>query len=489
MTLFRSAKNKFTSLKKQIPLAMIAGLIGVIFLYVSASGLISITTPWFRTSGDTIAHVDMIYRIYNGDLPKASDGVRYKPFIEMGGGNIYQRAAGHPPLFHILHAPIVGPLLNEGAWKKAIAYGRALNIFFGVLCIFALAWAGWLLGGRRKELFAVAVPALSVLTYRFSRLNTDYALDALLTFWATLTLINLYKILQNGPKVKYLVPLTILSVAGMATKASYGVFLGLSFLTVIVASYIHSSGGRRKRIIQGSIVAAIIAVAVTVSIGWYYFFQNYKASGSLLTPLPSTFTGGRQRQTLGDFIGGSNFWSLFYARFSVNTVISSMISSFAAAGWLTTKMASIRKYLKDSANKWMAIILLLAFLGVVATQIKLAYPYGSINFRYLLPAILPIGLVLAYGLLAFKQLRGQLVALAAIAMAWTTILSIRLGTSEDGLLQGVSEWGKPINKIYIVASQNEVPGYVTSLLFWLFAIGAVLLCVSLSQLSKVKPRR
>jgi len=205
-----------------MPRMVIAGLLGVVFLYVSASGLISVTHPFFTgTNGDTMAHVDMIYRIYNGDLPKASDGIRYQPFIDLGGGNVYQRASGHPPLFHILHAPIVGPLLNAGEWQKAIALGRALNIFFGILCIFALAWAGWLFGGKRKALFAVAVPALAVLTYRFSRLNTDYALDGLLTLWTTLTLICLYKILQNGLRANYLIFLTLLSVAGMSTKICY----------------------------------------------------------------------------------------------------------------------------------------------------------------------------------------------------------------------------------------------------------------------------
>ena len=466
---------------------VIAGLLGVVFLYVSASGLISVTHPFFTgTNGDTMAHVDMIYRIYNGDLPKASDGIRYQPFIDLGGGNVYQRASGHPPLFHILHAPIVGPLLNAGEWQKAIALGRALNIFFGILCIFALAWAGWLFGGKRKALFAVAVPALAVLTYRFSRLNTDYALDGLLTLWTTLTLICLYKILQNGLRANYLIFLTLLSVAGMSTKISYVVFLGICVLVVIIANYLHGNQGTRKNVIRGTAIAAGIMVVVVVLIGWYYYFQNYRASGSLVTPIQANLAPNRPYQSYRDILTSSNFWALLYARYSVNIVVSTIITSFTIAGYFSMKKGNLAKLKKNLMTKWTILLMCSAFLGILATQLMLAHPNGSINFRYLLPAILPISLFLAYGLLEFKWLRGQLVALAAIAMAGTTILSIRLAQAPDGLLQGVKLWGKTVDKIYTVTTKNGVPSYVTTTLFLMFAIGALLLSVGLYHLSKTQ---
>ncbi len=477
-------KKKTSKSIKQMPKAMALGIAAVILLYISAAGMISVTYPWFANdNSDELAHVDMIYRIYNGDLPKASDGVRYQPFIELGGGNIYQRAAGHPPLFHMIMAPFMGPLLNAGEWKKAMAVGRTVNIFIGILTILALAWAGWMFGGKRKALFAVAVPALGVLTFRFSRVNTDLSMDALLALLSTLTLINLYKIIQNGLKVKYLIFLSFLSVAGMATKASYGVFLGLSLLVIIIASYIHGDKNRRS-IIKGSAIAAAILGLVIVAIGWYYYFRNYRVSGSLLTPIQGELASGRPHNSYLDIIASSNFWALFYARYSTNVVISVIISIFALSGYFSMKKIDLRKLKKNTAHLWAIGLMALAFLGVVATQLMLAHPNGSINFRYLLPAILPISLFLAYGLLEFKWLRGQLVALAAIAMVWTTILWIGLKPAPDGLLQGISEWGKSIHKIYIAAAENNVLGYVTSSLFWVFAIGSVLLCISLFQLSK-----
>ncbi len=477
---------RFIRFKKQIPKAMVLGILAVILLYVSAAGFISVSYPWLQAdNSDQIAHVDMIYRVYNGDLPQASDGVRYQPFIDQGVGNIYQRAAGHPPLFHMIMAPFMGPLLNAGEWKKAMAVGRAVNIFIGILTIVALAWAGWLFGGQRKALLAVAVPALGVLTFRFSRVNTDLSMDALLTLLATLTLINLYKIIQNGLKAKYLVFLALLSAAGMATKASYGVFLGLSLLVVIVASYIHG-GKSRRSIIKGSAIAAAILGLVIVAIGWYYYFRNYKVSGSLLTPIQGEIASSRPHNSYLDIVAGSNFWSLFYARYSANVVISVIISIFALSGYFAMKKINLIKLKKNAAHLWAIGLMVLAFLGVVATQLMLAHPNGSINFRYLVPAILPISLFLAYGLLEFKWLRGQLVALAAIAMAWTTILWIGLKPSPDGLLQGVGEWGGGIAKIYATLANNDAPSYVATMLFLFFIAGSLLLSVTLFQLSKIK---
>ncbi len=481
------AVKRFKKRTKQVPKMVIVGLLGVIFLYVSASGLISITYPWFRNdNSDTVAHVDMVYRIYNGDLPKASDGVQYKPFIELGGSNVYQRAAGHPPLFHALLAPFMGPLLNEGEWQKAIAVGRAINIFIGILCILALAWAGWLFGGQRKALFAVAVPALGVLTYRYSRINTDLSMDGLLTLWSTLTLICLYKILQRGLKPKYLIFLTLLNVVGMSTKISFAVFLGISLLTIIVASYIHSNGGARREAIKGAIIAVGILSVVIISIGWYYYFRNYKASGSLFTPIEGVLPSSRPYQSYPDIAGGSNFWSLFYARYSIITSISAIITSFAVAGYFAMKKVNLLKLRNKPINLWVIVLMVLAFLGVVTTQLKLAHPYGSINYRYLLPATLPISLFLAYGLLELKWLRGQLVTIAAILMAWTTILSIKLAPAPDGLLSGVQEWGKTVTKIYKAALNNGVPSYVTRLLFLLFIAGAILLSIALYRLSGIR---
>lgn len=467
---------------------LLLGLVGVILLYVSASGLISVAVPWFlNDNSDELAHVDMIHRIYNGDIPQASDGLRYQPFIDLGGANVYQRAAGHPPLFHIIMAPFMGPPLNAGNWQAAIAVGRAINIFIGILCILALAWAGWLFGGKRKTLFAIAVPALAVLTYRYSRINTDLSMDGLLALWCTLTLINAYKIAQKGLKTKYLVALIILSLAGMATKVSYALFIPTSLAAIVYGVYVHESRTKVRKLFKSFFIAAGVVLIICFTIGLYYYFHNYRTSGNLLTPIKGEIQSSRAYQSYRDLLFGSTYWALFYARYAANVVISTIITTLAVAGYLSLKKSNLSNFLKNRENIVIVVLMILALIGTALGQLKFAHPYGSINFRYMLPAILPISLFLSYGLLEFKLLRGQLVMFAAIAMAGMTILSIKLRPTADGIPQGVATWPGAVVKIYHSANNNGVPPVFTVSLFFAFVAGAILMSVALFKLSKSDP--
>ncbi len=451
----------------KLPKMMLVGLLGVTFLYISVAGLVSVTTPWLAR-GDTVQHVDYTWRLWNGDIPRWSDGITYPPFVKLEGHKA-EAASANPPLFYMIHAPFVGPLLNGGHWHKAIAVGRAINIFIGVLCIAVLAWAGWLFGGTRRALFAVAVPALSVLMYRFTRLNVDYALDALVVLWATLSLIFNYKILQYGLRRKYLIGLALISVAGMATKAPYIVFLLVSLLAIVIASLMHGKGSTPRRIIKGGLISAGIFALVLAAIGWFYYFRNYKSHGNWFSSSPPGYTGGRKIQSLHDVLTNKKLWGLLYSDFSVSATASVVLVSLALAGWLTTTRKAMRDYLGDRARAIAIGLMALTALGTFIVQIKFATGIGSINFRYLLPAILPISLFLSAGLLAFKTTKGQLVSLLVLAMAASSITSL---TSSH------------FHGLYSATRANGIPGVVVSLLLLLFVLGATCLGWSLFDLSK-----
>ncbi len=466
---------------RQFPKALISGLLAVTFLYVSVAGLTSITTSWYVAKGDTIPHVDYVWRLYNGDIPKYSQGITYPPFVERGGGKQYQQASPNPPLFYAIHAPFDGPFLNKGEWRKGIAIGRAINILIGIACILALAWAGWEFGGKRQALFAVAVPALAGLTHRFTRLMVDFPLDSLLVLFTTLTLINISKIIQKGAKLKYLVWLTLLSVGGMATKATYIVFLMASLSAVIVASALHGRVKTYKSILKGIAISVAITGVVVAAIGWFYYLWNYRANGNWFDSLPANYHGSRTvYKSLGSIVTSYPFWALFVTRYSVIPLVSAAISGTTLLGYLKMGKNNFVKLKQDRARLWIVGLMVLVTLGVVATQLKLAVGYGSISFRYLLPAILPISLFLSYGLLEFKRLRGQLVAGAAIAMAGVSLLSIKVNFSP---ISRPGKWAQAIHKIYVSTTHNGVPSYLTTLFVILFIAGSVLLCWSLFMLS------
>lgn len=455
----------------RIPNVLITGIFGVIFMYIGAAGVISMTTPWM-VRGDTVQHVDYVWRLYHGNIPKWDDGITYKPFIEEKGPKP-QAASANPPVFYIIHAPIVGPILDSGHWGLAIGVGRAINIFLGVLCILVLAWAGWLYGGRNKILLAISVPAMSVLIHRYLRLNFDYAVEPLLVLLATLSLILNYKIIEKGVSKKYIMLLTALSVIGMSTKATYLVFFAVSLLSVMVSVYIKNKSLKkmRKALLKSTGLCVVILSIVVVSIGWFYILWNYMTSGNMFAAGPNGYTGGREERSLMDVLTSAKLWSFFYANISATAVSSTVITSFAVAGYFTLTKAKIRRLYRNKSLLLALCMALLALLGMFIVQVKFATGYGSINFRYMLPAVFPIALILSTGLLAFSNIRGQLVVFAAFIMSVGSIYALS---------------GPNLATIAAMSAANGIPKILPAICLIGLAIGLVLLSISLFVASNNK---
>ena len=468
---------------KKLPKAVVTGVLAVVFLYVGVAGTVSVVVPWSITSGDTRAHIDYVWRVYNGEIPRFNDGFRYPPF----GSRKIQPQANHPPLFYMVNAPFVGPFLAQGKWEQAIAVARAVNIFIGVLCVVALAWAGWLLGGKRRQLFAVAVPAIAALAYRFTTLNVVYGADGLLTLLSTLTFINIYKIITQGIQRRYVLALLLLSVAGMATKATYIVMLAASCLSLLIAAYVHTKGKneveKKRQFGRAVICAGLIILAVALATGWFYYSRNYQTTGSWFRASPSDYSHGRDYKSLRQVVTGNKLWQLFYAEYTENILLSTALSSVALAGVLGLKKLQLKRLLGHPTNRIMAGILFLAVLGMLTVQVAFAVGYGAINFRYVLPVLLPLALFLAYGFLEFKWARGQLVTLAAFLMGITTILPVASSSTMKRLVPELAVGGLGHRRIFVAATHNGIPVMMTALLLVLFAVGAVLLAASLYRLS------
>lgn len=484
----RCLEGNLTIKGSRFPKAMLIGLVGVILMYVGTAGIVSVVGPWWVGKGDAPRHVDYVYRIWHGQIPKFTDGITYPPLAKLGAGRyVNQPASANPPLFYLLHAPLVGPLLDKGEWHKAEAVGRAFNIFLGVLCVIALSWGGWLLGGKRKDLFAVSVPALAVLTYDFTFLNMNYALDVLLVLLTTLGFIVTYKLLEHGPKRKYLFWLAVVSILGMSTKASYIVILAISLLGLIISWVIHGKKRDiRKNALRGTGASALILGLVVLAIGWFYYYHNYKVTGrwysnyQYLADKPH-----RPYKSLLTVLRSKNLWALMYGRYSVSPAISVALSSFSLAGILTivdkNRFAGLRKVTPTTI---MAGLLALATIGIFLTQIVEAVGSGNYYFRYMLPAILPISLAMCYGLLAFHWTRGMLVFLFATMMTWSTIYGFPKSSTVSYTLSGIKKVAGPLNRVYYATAHNGIPTYVDKLLFLFIMLGVIALFLSLIKLSR-----
>lgn len=467
---------------KKIPRMLIVGLVGVSMMYIGVAGMISANAPW-SVRGDTGQHVDYVWRLYNGEIPKRTDGIQYPPLVELAGKPKAQYASKNPPLFYAVHAPFVGPLLNSGQWEAGIAVGRAVNIFIGILCILALAWGGWLFGGRNKALHAIAVPALTILIYRFTRLNVDYALDGLLVLIATLSLVFSYKILKTGPTKKNMGILALLSIAGMYTKVAFIVILATNLLAILLANIVHSRKAAKEKTIRAVKITAFVLVGVLVSVGWYYYVYNYQVSGSIYTARAEGATGGRPIKSLLDVMTSSDLWGLFYKNFARSEVFSSLIAGFSLAGVMALIYKNYRRLMKNKILLITAAIVLLAVLGTFLVQIKHATGIGSINFRYMLPVLLPFGIFLSYGLLQHRWARGIPVIIAAIFMGVTSIGAYALKAND---YFGNVLLDKPFGGMYAAGAANGVPPAIITLLIAMFVFGCGLFGYAIFKLSADK---
>ncbi len=468
----------------KVPRLFLVGLLGVIFMYIGVAGTISVNAPWL-VRGDTTQHVDYVWRLYNGQLPKRSDGIQYPPFVQAAGKYKPQAASKSPPLFYAIHAPFVGPLLNSGNWTLAIGVGRAINIFLGVLCIVALSWGGWLFGGSRKWLHAVTVPALSVLIFRFTRLNVDYANDVLLVLMSTLSVIYSYKLIVLGPTRKNLILITLISAAGMLTKVSFIVFLLTNGFAVFVSYLLRSKKIKSyKDITKLLIPPALVVIAALAASAWYYYIRDYKISGNWFSAVPFSKHGsGRVVRSFKDVITSSDLWGLFYVNYFRSAAISIAITSFSLAGILSIKVNSYKEFIKNKKLFLSVCIMLLGALGIFCTQLQHADGTGSINFRYMLPALLPFGLFLSYGLNQIRWARGAFAAIAAIAMGATSIQAFASPIStffKNGLIN------KFLGGIFTAAGNNHVPAVITASIVLAFAAGCLAFACALFGLSTKK---
>ncbi len=481
--------------REKISRFAVIGIIGVILMYVGVAGVVSVTSPWWLGKGDAPRHIDYAWRVYNKQLPKFEDGLQQKNLQELRK-NLYrnQPAASNPPFFYALHAPVIGPSLKMGQWQKATAIGRAVNVFIGVLCVLALAWAGWLYGSRgRKNMFVVAVPAIGVMMHYFTTLNLNYAVDVLLVLIGTLSLVAVHKIINKGIKTKYIFWITLLSIAGMATKITYIVFLIVALMALVFVPILHNTWKNKpklfKNISKSFVLCIVILASVALTIGWFYYYHNYKVTGNFITAIPPTFQNTRPSRSTYDVLTSTKLWALLYNGYTAINTLSVALIGFASAG-----IIMIFNRLKFSAQiknkKHMALIFLLwaTFTGMFLIQVIFAAGSGNYFFRYLIPALLPMALFISYGLLEPKWTKGQVVVFFSFMMGISTIYKSSRFDLPEYLLPSWTEIYESFKTLPKMVSANGISTGVYISLLCSFMLGGLVLSWSMYNLSRMNEK-
>ncbi|MBC7988363.1 MAG: hypothetical protein H7Y19_02120 [Luteimonas sp.] len=444
-------------------------------LYLAAALFSAITLPW-RGSADAFAHMDYVYQVHHGKLPEAF-GYQYRK-VDLRQFNIgnadktNQWAASHPPLFYYLASLQMGRQLETGKWQVAVKRGRLLNVGIGFLCVMALSWAGWKLGGRHRAKLAIALPTIGGTLPIFVRLAGEIYNDLLVTLFSILALTLSCVILTEGPKRKYLISLALVCALGVASKATFLFALAIAMGAVFIAIAKQRGSVAYLRILLGVLASASLAIIAILPISWFYL-KNYRASGSWFLSTPTAPIQNRTQSTALDVLANDDYWLLvprsllgpqWDSTWPVNVDVSIWLFVLCAVA-LTVLFMSRRHWRKMASLDWQSLAwLLLAahFVGLMLAQWRHATGWGALNFRYFVPGMLSIALFLAAPAVAWERASGWLVGglgslMAASGVMWIiTYLDRRYAMLAEGegswtrLLAAVESNGVPVDWVWVL---------------------------------------
>ncbi|HMS23225.1 MAG TPA: hypothetical protein PKB09_00255 [Candidatus Saccharibacteria bacterium] len=454
---------------KNVDRRVVLGLSGVILCLVSIGGLYLSTIPYKYLGGDSVGHIDYAWQVYNGRLPKFKEGT-LAPFIPRRN---VQFVSQHPPLYYTLIAPTIGYNFSKGHFNRAIFSARFITLLVALLSVVALSWAGWVFGGEKKAQFAVALPALIISIVPFIKISSLIMNDILVLLASVVSMTLSGLIILKGPNTRLIVGLAIVSLIGMSSRATFLATMIPSLFAVLVGTWLHSNKNFRKRLQQSLTAIIVIVVVVLSGIGWFYH-RNQTISGNWYRSGPQDWVKaqGREYRPLGSVVSNTRTWTLladnlygdswkfadvYFSKQISNKKLSVIVfvGSVGLAGvWAFRKRRNLN-------NKEIFVVMMFSFQVALLwiQQIIHATGYGAMNVRYVIPSLLPVGLLMCYGLLSIKKLRGLLVScvvglgicLVIINLSWMLVKKdFSLGGVDNVIIKGLNQNGFNGLLLYIV---------------------------------------
>ena len=411
----------------------------------------AVTLPWKGTA-DSFAHMDYVYQVQHGQLP----GPRGYKYAQETPDNSRQWASAHPPLFYWLASFPMGEPLDRGEWELAVARGRMLNILIGLASVFALAWAGWQLGGDRRASMAIALPAIAGLLPTFIRFSGEIYNDPLAVLFSILCMTISCLILRDGLRHKYLIPLALVCALGMASRATFIFAFLLALVAVFIASVKGQPGTAAFRLFRGGAASALLAVTAILPIAWFYQ-RNHQLSGSWFRSSAKHGLQDRAERTLEAVLTDDRFWLLvpkgllgpkWRSTWPINDNLSFWLCAICAT--VIALLIIYNKPWRQAAlldRKVLIWLLITAhFAGLMLAQLQHATGWGSLNFRYFLPTLLSIGLFLTVPTLAWTRLSTVLVPLLSGLLAVSGLLGTitYLDSRYASIARGDGSWARLI---------------------------------------------
>lgn len=413
---------------------VIVGVVAVVIGLVCGSAAFAALSPTLVTPDET-SHIDYGYQVWHGQLPRFEDGIAFTPGAGVRVPGV-QWEAHHPPLYYLLIAPAVGPLIDSDRWQAAVMAARAINLLIAAGCILALAWAGSLLTTRRRWAWAIAVPAAVAPLSPFMRVGGSAYNDNLPALLVVLSLGTGILVLRYGPSRLRLLLVAFLCGLGSLARANFVVTLIVVAAMVAVGVWLHDSGRVTRRLGRSVLAGAFPFAAALAASGWFYL-RNIRLTGSW-TGAQTEFglaNMQRHRRGLADVLNDPSFWEqqlrlMRHPTFgSADWLGPRVLLAAAAVGlvacilWMVRfarqqTTAELRQPSPLVVQAAIVVAMLAQFGGVLLIQVLYAGIGGATINRYLLPGLLPIGALLAAAVLAAGRRFAGLGLLVYLAFAW-----------------------------------------------------------------------
>lgn len=389
------------------------------------------------SSADEPAHVDYALRVWHGQLPQLLDGVRFRPGF--GSTPPVQWVAQHPPLFYLLLAPVVGPLVDTGHPLQAVLAARLVDAVIVALVVPAAAWAAarCFPGARRLPATVAVVAASTPLLVVQGGVVYNDALSALV---GVLGCGVAGAALRSGVTTRLLVGGSLVAAAGMTTRLSFALW----FVAIVVAFvFARSIRVPRLRGVWGRVLVALgPVVAGAAASGWFYV-RNEILTGSF-SGRPKPWPGSTPRPKIPEsvVVRTKGFWqqlgAVYRGALDVNGALPWVLLLvpvvLALLGLVLVAVVVVRRRLTATAQVsdgegWPRALVVAMFVAVLVLYVVVEIRYvaggGAPNSRYTLGVLMPVLLAVAAGLRCVQR------AAIVLVPAWSLTAAVAIWSLFD----------------------------------------------------------
>ncbi len=393
---------------------------------ILAATVQALVVPPLHT-GDETAHLDYAYQVWSGHLPVFEAGIVLKP--DVGSVPPVQWVAQHPPLYYLLLAPVVGPMVDSGHLIGAVYAARLLNVLAVGLLVYVVAWAarrafpdGAVASGASPALVTALVVGATAWVARVGGSAYNDVLAAVLTTW----LFGLSaSAVRSGLTWRRTGLLVVVSALCIGTRLHAMVMVAIMVGAVLVAVLVRvrSEVPHRVTVLRAWVLAVSVPLAVAATTGWFWA-RNLRLTGSITGGHPDWAAENLDRVTrpVLDVAVDPDVWVRLLAVFGHGTIPDAVVVLLLlVVPALLAVMGTVRvvsggsEMVVPRVLDLSRVLLVVAGALTVATTLAMQITYtaggGSPHPRYLLLVIAPLALLVARGLMELERF-------SARAMPW-----------------------------------------------------------------------